>query len=602
VDFTPNPERKHTRGRRGKVFTGISDLQADFEMDRVRDDRGVRRAAGQRRALLKQKRVDRKERVGKAFRGKIPEEVRGSERAQFIARKARRRRLQLGLEGRGRRALGQTPSNKSIAVFNLKAAVLQFKRTGKLPNRSVDEIRMLDASGIDADALRRMIQKLLVRSGVEENPGPPADNDAPTVPEIVKTWKKKEKEKLNMSSSSSSSSSSSTSVPSSRQDEKRSHCGGNEPGDDVRFRNKKNRGRKNFASSSLLSAAGMLEADKKSGEHEAEKDKDQEAAEKADEAVFNAYSEARPAFVMRAGGFARPWYSGFGVPKTKLQLINAMLRYLGVWAQYIWGMGELPLWDPRDGAQWKPYGQEDDEIATPVFKGLVFSAFMGVMVMILVLVCTLFVWLCSFSSLLNWVGWILAWFVKSTAFIQTFGMLFRPVMRYIGGDVMMEVASPHFKAQDPHFQQDMRMNGMRYRTAIDRAVLADMDVHTVTVQDATRWWQKHMAVSWLLGSLFSWLEVNRMIRLIEERVHFVVSIRLADCIARGLARTRLDSYWEAETKARNLAATYDELKLGTQQVEGRNVLDDTVRYAAALYWAKAASDASLGNGGSPQSE
>jgi hypothetical protein len=214
----------------------------------------------------------------------------------------------------------------------------------------------------------------------------------------------------------------------------------------------------------------------------------------------------------------------------------------------------------------------------------------------------MFVWITSLQSLVSWIGWFLAWFTKSTAFIQFFGMLFRPVMRYIGGDILMEVGTMRFHQNDGHFTPDMRMPGMRYRTALDRAVLAEVDVHTVTVEDKSMWWQKHMAVSWLFGSLFAWLDANRLIKLIHQRVQFIVSIRLADTIARGLARTRLESFWEAETKARNIAATYDELRLGTHSVLGRKVLNDTVRYAAALYWAEAASDASLGNGVSPQSE
>jgi hypothetical protein len=279
-----------------------------------------------------------------------------------------------------------------------------------------------------------------------------------------------------------------------------------------------------------------------------------------------------------------------------------MLRYFAVWWDYVWGLGDLPLWDPREDATWRAYGVEDDEIATPVFKGVVFTTFIGCVIALLTMSGFIFTWLFSFSSLMSWVGWGIGWFTKTNAFIQFFGMLFRPVMRYVGGDIMMEVDVPRFYEEDPHFAQDMRMTGMRYRPATDRAVFANVPVHTVSVQDETKWWQKYMAVSWLFGSLFSWLEVNRLIRLVHERVTFVVSIRLADAIARGLARTRLESYWEAETKARNLASTYDELKLGTQKVEGRNVLDDTVRYAAALYWQRAASDASLGNGVSPQSD
>jgi hypothetical protein len=613
VDFTPNPERRHTRARRGKVLTGISDLQTDFEEDRVRDDRGVQRAIGRARGSAKQKRASKKERLARGYRGQRtkgnlraskPDKpvLQGQERAQFVATEARRRRVRMGIEGKTRRQQ-RASSNKSIPTFNLKAAVLQFKRTGKLPQKSVDEIRMLDASGVDSDSLRRMIQRMLVRSGVEENPGPKHDVVS-TTPRTLAPIKeeKEEKEKLIMSSSSSSSTSSSSSVPSSRDDEKRIRCGGNEPGEDKRLWRKKNQGRKNFASSSLLSAAGMVDMSKKAGDRIAEQEKDQEAAEKADQAIADAYSEPRPAFVMRAGGFARPWYSGFGVPKTTPQLLLAMLTYLKVWFQFIRGLGEMPLWDPREGDVWKECCKEDEEYATPVFKGLVMStALVGVAAGV-GLGCFIFTWLCSFSSLVTVIGIFLDWFLKSMLFVQLFAMLFRPVLRYVAGDCMYEVGSPHFWDEDPNFDPTMRMPGARFRAAIDRAVLADVPVHKITVIDDTPWWKKHMAVSWLFGSLFGWIDFNRLIRLQHTRAIYVVSMRLADAIADAFTRTRLDSYWEAEGKARNIASTYDELKLGTHIVNGRQVKEDTICYAAALYWSRAAADATLGNVASPQSE
>jgi hypothetical protein len=573
-------------------------------MDRVRDDRGVQRAAGRARGFSKQKNALKKERAERAFRGKVSknkptkEVLRGSARAQFVAMKARKRRTQLGLEGKSRRSRRLVRPNKSIALFNLKAAVLQFKRTGKLPFKSVDEIRMMDASGIDADSLRRMIQRMLVRSGVEENPGPKYAVPVPVVASQPKEKKHYDKEPACPSPASSSSSTST----SSRDDEKRARCGGNEPDERTRLSDKKSRGKLNFKNASLLAAAGMVESDKASGQRIADSEKTKENEDNADQAMHDAYVGARPAFVMRSGGFARPWYSGFGIPTTRPQLVVAMLSYLQVWVRYIRGLGVMPLWNPREGDVWKNSCPEDDEIATPVYKGFVMTVFLAGLMSVIFVTCFLFTWAFSLSSLVSWIGVFLDWFIKTTLFVQLFGCLFRPVLRYVPGDTLYEVGSPRFWDDDPHFDPNMRMPGLRFRNAIDRAVLADVPIHKVTVVDDSPWWQKHMAVSWLMGSLFSWLDLNRLITLQHTRAVYIVSIRLADMIACGLTRSRLESYWDAEGKARNLASTYDELKLGTQQVNGRNVREDTICYAAALYWSRLAADASLGNGGRPQSD
>jgi hypothetical protein len=84
-----------------------------------------------------------------------------------------------------------------------------------------------------------------------------------------------------------------------------------------------------------------------------------------------------------------------------------------------------------------------------------------------------------------------------------------------------------------------------------------------------------------------------------ENVDDIISLRLVDVILSGLTRTRLDSYFDAEQKARNLAATYDELRLGVNTVDGRNVREDSIRYAAACYWSRQASETSSLNGVPP---
>lgn len=346
----------------------------------------------------------------------------------------------------------------------------------------------------------------------------------------------------------------------------------------------------------------MLDEDRKSGQKQADKEKDIDDEERVSSHMREMFTDERPAFVMRSGGFARAWYYGFGVPVTRARLIQSMLVYVQVWFQWIVGRGDLPLWDPRDGSIWRPFGQEDREFMTPTFKGIVFSVVGIVALAILFLTCTMFVWLVSFSSLLNWIAYAATLVIKTGAVIQIFAMTFRPVLRYQPEDRMAEFSQARPLSSDPDFESTMRMSGSRYRPATDAAVLAHVDVLNVTIADRASWFQKYWATSWLFGSLFTWLETNRLITLVEDRARYVVSLRIVDTILCGLTRSRLDSYLDAESKARNIVSSYDELKLGIQQIRGRNVREDSIRYAAAIYWSKAAADASLGNGVIPHSE
>jgi hypothetical protein len=67
IDFTPNPARRHTRGRRGKVLTGIADLQADFDL--AKDEYAIK-LSGRVRSKAKKMAVKRKEYTMRGFRGK----------------------------------------------------------------------------------------------------------------------------------------------------------------------------------------------------------------------------------------------------------------------------------------------------------------------------------------------------------------------------------------------------------------------------------------------------------------------------------------------------------------------------------------------------
>lgn len=72
---------------------------------------------------------------------------------------------------------GSRKSKKAAAAapkpFNLKGAVARFKRSGDPPNVPVEIVRAASADGVDGRALKRMISAMLLKAGVEPNPGPP---------------------------------------------------------------------------------------------------------------------------------------------------------------------------------------------------------------------------------------------------------------------------------------------------------------------------------------------------------------------------------------------------------------------------------------------
>ena len=64
-------------------------------------------------------------------------------------------------------------SDRPQKAFDMQGALSKFKRTGELPSVPVETVKKASAEGLDARAIKRMISAMLVRSGVEENPGPP---------------------------------------------------------------------------------------------------------------------------------------------------------------------------------------------------------------------------------------------------------------------------------------------------------------------------------------------------------------------------------------------------------------------------------------------
>jgi len=165
------------------------------------DDRAASRASGVIRERLKQERSVSKSFALRGFKGKGYQKLHGEERMQAMKRSARAERVFSGTEGsskavqrfmseegfgstsvrpklpwksHGKKAVKGQPSTPE---FVLNSAVARFKRTGALPDVPVSVVQAVKSEGIDARALRRMISKMLERSGVELNPGPQPKGD-----------------------------------------------------------------------------------------------------------------------------------------------------------------------------------------------------------------------------------------------------------------------------------------------------------------------------------------------------------------------------------------------------------------------------------------
>ncbi len=203
VTFEPNPTRRHTRGKRGKQHEGVTDLQAEFdEFQRGQDWHQVR-LGDVARTRAKQEKADLKRFSLHGFKGHDFPNLSGDERLEAMRAVANRNRVKSGTGGLSKAMKAfvveenlahipkhpSQPWNRKTSVpkaaktsgakpFNLRSAVALFKRTGALPPVSSAVVIGLEAIGIDARALRRMIQLMLVREGVEENPGPPCKFNA----------------------------------------------------------------------------------------------------------------------------------------------------------------------------------------------------------------------------------------------------------------------------------------------------------------------------------------------------------------------------------------------------------------------------------------
>lgn len=182
---------------------GITDLQTDFEVMKSASDRHAGRSAAAAADTEKLEHAAMKAFRLRGYRGHAPRpapkgvplsEVRapsGAARFAIQAAYANKRRVATMTGGVDRRVARlfapnasflraggkakkvQKAKDKKPATIDLSRALARFKRFGELPEVSPEVIAALPRhSGINGSLLKKMIQAMLVRAGVEQNPGP----------------------------------------------------------------------------------------------------------------------------------------------------------------------------------------------------------------------------------------------------------------------------------------------------------------------------------------------------------------------------------------------------------------------------------------------
>lgn len=199
VDFTPNPNRKHSRGIRGKHLEGITDLQHDWEASH--EDRHKRRVISDKVGRAKSDLSFQKSFTSRGYRGTLH---RDDPRVSRLANKARvhsgtgglskqllKFKQEEGLLPRPRaRPLKKTmpaalapplDQVKAIANFKRKRSKLPtISRAGKIFVMTIEEFEQsgveykntLSKHGITDKQYAAFLNALRVRGGVELNPGP----------------------------------------------------------------------------------------------------------------------------------------------------------------------------------------------------------------------------------------------------------------------------------------------------------------------------------------------------------------------------------------------------------------------------------------------
>lgn len=190
IDFTPNPDRRHSRGHRGHDCLGVVENdQVDFLLSQADSDWHSRKHGNKARSAARLAQSNKKAFSLRGHHGGDFHDLKGEEREAAMRRCAMRARVKSGTQGishaqrkwmesEGLLAGARRPRKKNakdkpkVVVLSLLSIVARFKRTGDLPPQSASVIEGLDKNGVDGKALRRMIAALLIRGGIEPDPGP----------------------------------------------------------------------------------------------------------------------------------------------------------------------------------------------------------------------------------------------------------------------------------------------------------------------------------------------------------------------------------------------------------------------------------------------
>lgn len=176
----------------------VDEEQIAFQSERAE----LAASRDKREGVLKERRkreIERDKRYKmRGLRGEF-KKIQGSHRHEELVTVARKQRIKAGTEGgsKAKQAFlreegfvkkkprlpweSQKKERKrntgvpEVKPPNLKNLVARYKRTGELPGISVEVVKELDTTGVDGNVLRRMIQAMLVKSGLEINPGPNTD-------------------------------------------------------------------------------------------------------------------------------------------------------------------------------------------------------------------------------------------------------------------------------------------------------------------------------------------------------------------------------------------------------------------------------------------
>lgn len=197
IDFTPNPNRKHTRGKRGKITEGITDLQNEYLADRTGDDWHSKKVRSEKRTQEKLHTASQSSRRLRGFHGHdktsraekmkvavggryVSVDISASEpdrsHRERYARKTRGRSDQAGAainrqEDYELAELAGTPFK-----YQLTDIICDYKIAMTLPKLSAEEFTNFvinSGSSPKNKNIRRIIEALLMRSGnTHPQPGP----------------------------------------------------------------------------------------------------------------------------------------------------------------------------------------------------------------------------------------------------------------------------------------------------------------------------------------------------------------------------------------------------------------------------------------------